>query len=231
VAGPGANRQDALVPNPETPEAKRPGPRTIVVFGEGVARAVPDRCVIHVALNVTKNTVADAIAGVSALADDAVAALRATGIGDSDVATQGLAVHDWIDQQEQRVTARVATYTFTVTARELGDVSPLVNVLTATAGDSLQIRGISFSHSEYKSLQAQARRDAVADARARAELLADAAGVQLGEITTIEDASGGGGWVARAVSGGPQELSAPVMPMSPGGQSVGARVAVTYAIS
>lgn len=124
-----------------------------------------------------------------------------------------------------------AMYTLTVTVRDLDAVSSVVGVLAETAGDALQIQAIGFGHSDYKALLAAARREAVVDARARAEQLAEAAGVGLGEILGIDEGSGmTAGWVGRAVSGGAREMSAPAMPITPGSQNVMARVAVTWAL-
>ena len=126
-------------------------------------------------------------------------------------------VNDFFDHQRQQVTARVATYSLSVTAPELADVSRLVNVLTATAADALQIHGIAFSHSDPEPLLAAARRDAVADARSRAGQLALAAGLSLGDVLMIDEGSGGGSGVfGRTISGSPYAaVSMPSFPVSP----------------
>ncbi|MGO9877524.1 MAG: SIMPL domain-containing protein [Acidimicrobiia bacterium] len=209
------------------------GPRrTLVVVGHGEASAVPDRCTISAALRVMSESVADAISGVASLADAAWTALRESGVPESDLHTHNVHVQDWIDREQQQVTARVAMYTFTVDVRNLREVSSVVALLVATVGDALQIQAIGFSHSDHGSLLAVARRDAVADARLRAEQLAEAAAVKIGHILAIDEgATASAGWAARAVSGGLREVSGPAMPMNPGSQGVTARVVVTYALT
>ncbi len=203
----------------------------IVVVGQGDVSAAPDQCSIHISLRLMHESVSGAIAGVSALADAAAIAVREAGIDASDVRTQNVHVQDWIDREQQRVTAHVAMYTLTVTVRDLDAVSSVVGVLAETAGDALQIQAIGFGHSDYTALLASARREAVVDARVRAEQLAEAAGVGLGEILGIDEGTGmTAGWVGRAVSGGAREMSAPAMPMTPGSQNVTARVVVTWAL-
>jgi uncharacterized protein YggE len=207
-------------------------PRTVVVVGEGVASAVPDRCVIAVSLRVVRDTVAEAIGEVASLADAAMAAMRNAGLDDADLGTRNLGVQDWIDHTQPRVTARIATYTFTIAVRGLSDVSALVNVLATTAGDSLQINGIAFSHSDPEPLRAIARRGAVADARARAEQLADAAGLRLGDVLAVSEAPVmGPGWFGRAVSARASREPPPPMPIMPGDQTVRVQVEVTYAFA
>lgn len=205
--------------------------RTIVVVGEGIASAVPDRCVIAVSLRVMRDTVAEAIADVASLADAAITAMRAAGVDEADLATRNLDVQDWIDHTQSRVAARVATYTFTVAVRGLRDVSALVNELAKTAGDSLQINGITFAHSDPAPLQAAARRDAVADARARAEQLAEASGLRLGDVLAIGEAPVMGGYFGPAISLRAAREAPPPMPMMPGDQRVRVRVEVTYAFA
>ncbi len=205
--------------------------RTIVVVGQGVATVVPDQCTINASLRVTSESVVDAISGVASLADTALTTIRESGVDNADVSTQNVHVQDWIDRERQRVSARVATYTFTVTVRDLNEVSSVVALLAATAGDALQIQAIGFSHSDQASLLAVARRNAVADAGVRAEQLADAAAVRIGRILAIDEGSGAtAGWAARAVAGGGHESAGQAMPIHPGSQSVIARVVVTYAL-
>ena len=206
--------------------------RTVVVVGHGVANAVPDRCIIGVTLRVMRESVTEAISEVASLADAAMNALREASVDGSDLSTQNVHVQDWIDHQQQRVTARIATYTFTVTVRDLDEVSALVSLLGETVGDALQIQGITFSHSDSAALLADARRNAVADANALAALLADAAGARIGQILTIdEDTATTGGWAGFAVARrAAHELSGPAMPMNPGAHTVTARVVITYSL-
>ncbi len=199
-------------------------------MGHGIAKAVPDQCTISMSLRVMRDSVADAIGDVGLLADVAITAMHEAGVADTDVTTQTVHVQDWIDHQQQRVTARVATYGLAVTARNLAEVSSLVSRLVDAAGDALQIHAIGFSHSDETALLAAARRAAVDDARMRADELAHAAGARLGEILAIDEGSGvATGWTARALSGGARDPMA--MPMQPGSENVTARVTVTYALA
>ena len=203
--------------------------RTLVVVGHGQASVVPDRCTIGASLRVMSEDVADAISKVASLADAVWTALRESGVADSDVNTQNVHVQDWIEREQQRATARVAVYAFTVDVRNLHEVSSVVKLLAATAGDALQIQAIGFSHSDRAALLAIARRDAVVDAGVRADQLADAADVRLGRTLRIEESSSASaGWATGALRSGAPEFSGPAMPINPGSQSVAVRVIVTY---
>jgi uncharacterized protein len=131
------------------------------------------------------------------------------------------------DHQQQRVTSRVATYSFAIVVRDLAAVSTVVQMLTDTAGDALQIQGISFVHSDPAPLQAIARRNAIEDAKARAEQLAAAAGLRLGHVRSIQEGAAGPTihGVARKLAGG-----AETMPVNPGNEAVCLRVTVEFAL-
>jgi uncharacterized protein YggE len=205
--------------------------RVLVVTGEGRAAATPDRCVLSLAVNVMRKTVAEAISEVTKIADQVVAEARDSGVDDAHIHTQTVTVQDFFDHQLQRITGRVATYVFTVSDRRLGEVGPLVGALTDVAGDTLRIQGIDLVVSDPAPHLAAARTAAVADARARAEQLAAAAGVQLGAILTIDEGSGGG-WprpIGIAVARTAMDTG-PSLPIEAGGQSIVARVTMTFAL-
>jgi uncharacterized protein YggE len=199
---------------------------TLVVSGFGSASAAPDRCLIAVSLRVTRDTVAEAVDEVASIADRVFTALRGAGVADSELRTANLAVNDWIDHQQQKVTARVATYALTVLGATLSSVPALIRTLTESAGDALHIDGIGFEHSDPVALGEIARRAAVADARLRAGHLADAAGLRVGHVVNIaEDGDAAGGWVGRAMS---RAAAGAAVPISPGDLAVTARIRVTF---
>jgi len=103
----------------------------------------------------------------------------------------------------------------------LGAVAPI-------AGDSLQIRGLQLSVGDPGPLAAEARRGAVEDALAKARGLAEAAGVRLGRITSIDD---GGATRSRNMGLGMMALASSAgTPVEAGTSLVTAHVTITMAI-
>jgi len=81
--------------------------------------------------------------------------------------------------------ATSARQTFAVESRNLDDVQPLlVNLVAAGANE---IDAVDFDVVAKRELRAEARSKAVAAARAKAELYAEAAGVRLGAVVHIDD--------------------------------------------
>jgi hypothetical protein len=94
-------------------------------------------------------------------------------------------------------------------------------------GGANQVYGISFSLSDPANALDDAREKAVADARRKAELYAEAAGVQAGQAIMIQEQNVRGPqpmfFDARAAM-----PTAAAVPVSPGEQTLTAEVTVTY---
>jgi len=203
--------------------------REIVVVGLGTAGGVPDRCVITLALNVAADTSGTALAEVTKLASKVVGVLQARGIAASDAQTSHLALQEFHDSEKKRVTGRVASYGLTVLVGGLAEAGPLLTELAEVAGDSLQVRGLQLQMSDPKPLVDAARRAAVADALERARQLADAAGLRLGGISSIEEGSGAPGESFRRLTARAATDSG--MPVEAGTSSVTVHVTVRIAIA
>ncbi|MGE3857251.1 MAG: SIMPL domain-containing protein, partial [Dehalococcoidia bacterium] len=98
-------------------------------------------------------------------------------------------------------------------------------------GDSVRVNGISFTVDQPEQFLTQARDEAVKNARARAEVLAKAAGVTLGAARSVTESTNGGpvpfperAMAAPAVGGA-------ATPINPGEQTLTLTVNVTYNIS
>jgi uncharacterized protein YggE len=85
-------------------------PRTLVVTGQGIAHGTPDRCLLHLALNVMADTAANALEQVADVAARVVQSVRELGIEPKDVQTTNLSLNAFYDREKERVTARVASY-------------------------------------------------------------------------------------------------------------------------
>jgi uncharacterized protein YggE len=84
-----------------------------------------------------------------------------------------------------------ATNNVEVTIRSLDSAGRVLSA--ATNAGANQLYGIRFEIEDPSLLQAEARKKAVADARTRAERLAQLAGVKLGPAVSISELEGGGG--------------------------------------
>jgi uncharacterized protein len=202
--------------------------REIVVTGEGAAYGTPDRCVITLALNVMASTSGEALDQLGILADQVIRVLLEQGVERAAIQTLNISLQDWFDRATQAVTARVATYLVSISALGLERAGPLLAAVAPIAGNALQVRDIQLLISDPKPLVMEARRRAVEDALATARFLADAAGVQLGHITSIDD---GVGARPRNTPFAPRAFaSSSSAPVEGGTSAVSAQVTLTMAI-
>ena len=197
--------------------APSPDAKTISVTGNGSIETVPDRATFSFTVTTNADTAKAALARNGAAADAVAAALQGAKVQTSDVMLQ--------PQLNEAGTAVLGyTASTTVTAEtELAKAGPLVDA--AVDAGATGVSGPSWSRSDYNALYRQALQNAVADAKAKAQALADSAGLALGSVTSMTE---GGGVVqplpyASAVSDGG------VAKLEPGTQTVDASVTVTFA--
>jgi uncharacterized protein YggE len=193
-----------------------------------VAYGIPDRCLVNLSLNVVADTASNALDQLADLATKAVEVLRGNGVESNDIQMTNLSLEDFHDRETKQVTARVASYSMTVRTRSVEASAPILAWLSEVAGDSLRVHHIQLAISNPVELQVSARRDAVADAAARARQLAESAGVSLGRVLGISEGQVGGGRdYPMAVS---MARSAATMPIEAGEAASAVAVTVTYEI-
>lgn len=162
---------------------------SISVSGEGKVTAKPDVAMITLGVSTLRPTVAEARESAAAALDGMIASMRNNGIDDDDLQTQQLyinAEYNYDDGNQRLIGFRVSN-TVTAKVRNIDNTGKVVDDAVGAGGDSTTIDGISFTIDDPKDLQSQARAAAVEDARAKAETLASAGGVDVGAPITITE--------------------------------------------
>ncbi len=107
-------------------------------------------------------------------------------------------------------------------------LNALGSVLDASIADGANtLNGISFDLAEPRPAQDEARKAAVADARARAALLVEAAGGKLGKIVSITENSGYGSPMPMFKS----DAAAAPVPVASGQIGLSASVTISFEIA
>jgi uncharacterized protein YggE len=171
-------------------EPERP---RLVVSGSGRVSAVPDTAHVVAGAITEAETAADALEANNAILRKVMRALRQAEIEERDVQTEAFGV--WPPHHPDREGGRppeITGYTVSnrlrVTVRDLDRLGPILDTLVSQ--DANQVHGISFSVAEPEAIVDEARKLAVADARRKAQILARAAGVQLGALLHVEEQGG-----------------------------------------
>ena len=110
------------------------------------------------------------------------------------------------------------------------DLSILGEVLDAVARDGANsFEGLTFGLADPAAAGDAARRAAVADARRKAALYAEAAGVALGPLLSF--AESGGAPVPQMMARAEMAMASDAVPVAPGELTLTQRVTLTYALS
>ena len=196
--------------------------RTVTVVGTASAAARPDRASLSLGVQSRRPSAQSALQVVDERAATLVGAMRDAGAHDDEVRTTGLSM--WFDQSERQY---VASYSITVGV-PADDAGRFIDAAAEVAGDELTMNGISFSVGDPAAVVAPLRELAVADARAKAEVLAAAATCSIGPVVTIVE--GGGGGAVPVFKGGAARL-AMAAPIEGGSETLSLQVTVTYELT
>jgi uncharacterized protein YggE len=196
----------------------------ITVTGVGTATSVPDEAAFTIGVQTQGSTAREALAANSEQMRRVIAAVRSAGVEKSDIKTQDVSVSaNYAD--EGRIDGYSARNSVLVTIHDLSKAGAILDA--ASNAGANEVYGPMLSRSDEDALQAKALRDAVSNARKKAEALADAADVRLGRVTAITEGFGGG---PQPYYEGAMRLAKADAPIEPGTQDTQATVTVTYAI-
>lgn len=161
-------------------------PWGVSVFGAASVDAAPDLARLRVAISQTKNKPGDAFAATRTGVNRIREVLRGHGVPETAVSTSRLNLaSQWSYGNERTFLGYECTASFVIELREL-DILEAVLVDVVDAGAN-EVKGVEFDVRTKRELRARARTAAVAAAREKAALYAEAAGVHLGSVIHIKD--------------------------------------------
>lgn len=161
-------------------------PWGISVFGAASVDAAPDVARLRVAVKQTRQKASEAFEVTRGSVNQVREVLRGHGVPDTAVSTSRLNLESsWNFGNERKFLGYECTAAFVIELREL-DILETVLVDVVEAGAN-QVAGVEFDVSTKKELRARARTAAVAAAREKAALYAEAGGVRLGPVIHIKD--------------------------------------------
>lgn len=169
--------------------------RTITVTGQGEVAAEPDMAVIRMGVTHEAKEARAAMAATSTAVAAMLDRLAEKGIAARDMQTQRLTLSPvWSQKRTQsgqnrnEITGFSASNIVLVRVRDLDSLGEVLDEVLAEGVN--EFNGLQFGVQEPEPLADAARRAAVADAMAKAQLLAEAAGVTLGPVMTMSEHGG-----------------------------------------
>lgn len=208
---------------------------TITVNGTGSAYGSPDQATIEIGVERVDRNIGQAFIAANETLEAVIAAVMEEGVAREDVRTTGLNVYqdrrgpmpmDSGDMNND--VTYVVSNQIRVVVRDINAVADVINAAVEAGANN--VYGLNFGISDQSALESDAREDAVANARDRAEQLAQINGVELGEVLVIEEATNGFSPYGRGMEAMDAGLGGGAV-IEPGQLSVSVQVRITYRIN
>ena len=167
----------------------QPQPESVIVSGTGRASLTPDRFSFTLGVQTVAPTVDDAVAENNKRVQSVLAALKKAGAQDKDIQTSNFNIYPQQDYQQGKLPTILGyqvSNNVTVRSSKIADAGRLLGV-AISAGVNTST-GLNFEISDPARGREQGLRAAFDDAKAKATLLAQAAGRTLGRALLINEA-------------------------------------------
>ena len=216
---------------PQTPQ------RTLSLTGQAEVKSTPDIAVISAGVVSDATTAREALTLNNKSMANVLQTIETSGVAKNDIQTSSFSVQPKYkyaqrvnngEQDPPRIVGYTVSNTVTVIVRELANLGQVLDAVVSSGVN--QMNGLNFSIAEPAPLRNQARKLAVAEARERAELYAQAAGVSLGQILSISEE--GGAHPPQPVSRNAafESAAAAAVPVAQGQQSIQMQVNIVWQI-
>ena len=181
----------------------------IQVTGTGSAFGSPDIAMISIGVVAEDEEVGKAREEAANVMDRILTSIKGNGVAEKDIQTQSFSIYpiyDYKTNEQVLKGYRVNNYV-SVKIRDIDSSSKVIDDAVTAGGNSIRVNSISFTIDDKTELQSEARANAMNDASAKAQTLADLGGVELGEPVSISETTSSNGYdyryeVAEDASGG-----------------------------
>jgi uncharacterized protein YggE len=204
-------------------------PATVSVTGEATVSVPPDLAQIDGGVSSDAKTAREAFDANNAAMGKVLLTLKSAGIDEKDIQTSRLSLQPQSAPSRSGGPPTIAGYRASnrVTIR-VRDVTKVANVIDTLVGAGANdVGGINFMVSNASKLLDEAREQALADARRKADIYAKAAGVTLGAPVSIREETSPGPIPYRRMAAG---MAASAAPVAQGEETLQVTVSVSWAI-
>ena len=219
----------AAAQTPPPPVAPPAQGTLLQINADGSSEARPDLATINLGVTTEGQTAQAALQENARRMTALTQALRRAGVAERDIQTSNVSVHpqqQYREGQEPLITGYQANNTVNARVRNVNNLGRVIDAAVAAGGNT--IHGVSFSHAEPEAQLDAARRDAIAEARRRAELYASALNLRVARIVAVSE---GGGWsppIPMPMMAARNMAQDSATPISPGEIETRVSVSVTF---
>lgn len=203
--------------------------KVVTVTGEASVSVAPDTAILRGGVTTQGKTAQEASDGNSRDMQAVIAALKAAGVEDRDIQTARLSIFPQQDPQKSgraRLIGFQATNQVIVRIRDIAKVATTLDRMIAAGAN--EISGVDFSVTDTSKALDRIRKDAVADAKRKAEIYAEAAGLRLGRAVNIQEEGAPSPYSARSPM---LKAAAGSVPISPGEENLRINVTISYELA
>jgi hypothetical protein len=205
----------------------------IWVTGQGKVAVVPDIATLRLGVEAREASVAEAQTQAAEAMERVMNALTDHGVAEKDIQTRYFSISPvtkWNrETEEETVVGSRVRNLVTAKIRNIDKIGVIIDAVAEAGGDLIRIDSISFSVDDPSDYYQEARKEAVADAKAKAEQLAKLAGVSLGKPIYISEGMQVPPIYTRGVVY-EEAIPGAETPISPGEMEISLTVQVVYAI-
>jgi hypothetical protein len=171
----------------QVPPSPQSGPPVVVTNGEGVIKRAPDRAWVTITAESRAKTAQEAQKQNASVMAAVLTKVKGAGIPADAIQTAGYDLQPEYDFHEGRQTLRgyVARNSVEVRVDALPRLGEIVEV--AVSSGATMVRGVRFDLKDRSAIERDALKLAVADARHRADALAEGAGMKVENVIRIQE--------------------------------------------
>lgn len=212
------------------PLVAQDSPARLTVHGQGEIAAEPDMATITLGVQEQGKTAQEALRKTSAATNKILGVLRGAEIAERDIQTRDLSLNPvwdnrrYEDNRPPKVVGFTASNTVTVRVRDLDQLGSILDRAVGSGANTF--RGLQFGLANPVPVADKARADAVADARRKAVLYAEAAGVDLGQIISLSESFSSTSPTPMRMA----EASLAAVPIAAGEVTTTAQVTIVFAL-
>jgi uncharacterized protein YggE len=190
--------------------------------GQSSVNVKPDTAEVDVTTTGDATSSNEAIDQASKRMVQVIAALKGMGIAEDDLQSSGVYSYEDYDKSG----TFHASQSLSVTVRDVAKAGAVLNTANDAGAD--QVSGPSFSISDQRTAYRQALKEAIQDARAKADAAAEQMGVKVTGVVSVSDQSDPGPSPLLYAAASRWAKDSTGVPVQPGTLDVGADVVVVF---
>jgi uncharacterized protein YggE len=170
-------------------------PEGIIVSGQSTISVTPDTALLSTGVSVLAASAVEARDQAADSMKQLIDSVKGNGVDDKDIRTTQFSLnpeYDYSSSGSPRLTGYRVTHMLSVKVKDLDNVAQVIDDAVDAAGNPVQVGGVTFTVENPDAVLSSARAGAMAEAKAKAQELANLSGVTLGAPVSIAETSSGG---------------------------------------